>query len=74
MKDTKVCPKCESLNIKKFDRYYASGGLAYIYVRTSSFGGVEVRLYICSDCGYTETWIDKKDLTKIKDSKYAQKI
>lgn len=71
MKDIKVCLKCESLNIKKFDRYYVLGGLVYIYVWISSFGGVEVRLYVCSDCGYIEIWIDKKDLIKIKDSKYV---
>lgn len=74
MRDTKVCPKCGSINIKRFDRYHASGGLSYIYLRTSTASGVEVPFYVCSDCGYSESWIDKENLQKVKESKYAKKV
>ena len=75
MKNTKICPKCESASIVRIDGYagaYASGN--NIMLGATILSAVNVNRYICCDCGYTEEWIDREDLPKIKNSKKAHKI
>lgn len=75
MKNTKTCPKCESNSIVRIDGYtgpYGSGN--NVMVGTTIFSGINVNRYVCCDCGYTEEWIDREDLTKIAGSKKAKKI
>jgi hypothetical protein len=36
------------------------------------FSAVNVNRYICCTCGFTEEWIDKNDLEKVKNSKKAK--
>ena len=75
MKNTKICPKCESSSIVRIDGYtgaYGSGN--NIMVGATVFSGINVNRYICCDCGCTEEWIDREDLPKIKDSKKAKRI
>ena len=35
---------------------------------------VEVHRYVCLECGFTEEWIDKEDLEKVKKGKKAKPI
>ena len=75
MKNTQTCPKCESTSIVRIDGYagaYASGN--NIMLGATVFSAVNVNRYVCCDCGYTEEWIDREDLPKIKNSKKAKKI
>lgn len=75
MKNTKICPKCESASIVRIDGYtgpYGSGN--NVMVGATIFSGINVNRYVCCDCGYTEEWIDREDLPKIVGSKKAKKI
>ncbi len=70
MKNTKMCSKCKSSNIVRFDGYSGPYGTGNnIITGKSIFSAVNVNRYICCNCGYTEEWIDKEDLEKVKNSK-----
>ena len=75
MKNIKLCPKCNSGNIVRIDGYtgaYGSGN--NVMVGKSVLSGVDVNRYICCECGFTEEWIDKEDISKIENSKKAIRI
>ena len=72
MKNTKICTKCGSTDIVRFDGTvggYGAGNNIYI----TALRAVKVNRYICCDCGYTEEWIDKEDLQKVAQSKKAKR-
>ena len=72
MKNTKLCPKCQSTDIVRFDGNvgaYGSGNNMYI----TALRAVKVNRYICCRCGFTEEWIDREDLEKVKNSKKAKR-
>ncbi len=72
MKTTKTCPKCHSDHIVRIDGYCGPYGIGNnIMTGKSVFSAVNVNRYICCDCGYTEEWIDKEDLSKVQNSKKA---
>ncbi|MEE1341537.1 MAG: hypothetical protein U0L23_02370 [Lachnospiraceae bacterium] len=74
MKHTKLCPKCGSNDIIRVDGYagpYGSGN--NIIVGKTIFAAVNVNPYICCSCGFTEEWIDKEDIEKVKNSKKAKR-
>ena len=74
MKNINTCPKCRSGNIVRIDGYagpYGSGN--NIMTGVTVFSAVNVNRYVCCDCGYTEEWIDREDLEKVKKSKKAKK-
>ncbi len=74
MKDTKFCPKCRSTDIVRIDGYSGAYGAGNnVMVGNSIFSAVNVNRYICCSCGFTEEWIDEKDLEKIKKSKKAKR-
>lgn len=68
MKNTGICPKCSSSKIVRFDQYWGDGGSKTqgVHVRTGFLRGAELRLYVCANYGYCESWIDNEDLSKIK--------
>ncbi len=70
MKHTKICPKCNSADILRFDGYQGAYGSGNNLV-TSMFSAVNVNRYVCCRCGYTEEWIDRQDLEKVINSKKA---
>ena len=70
MKDSRVCPKCGGGDIIKVDGYagaYGSGN--NIMVGKTIFSAVNVNRYICCGCGFTEEWIDREDIEKVRKSK-----
>ena len=74
MKVTKTCPKCGSGDIVRIDGYtgaYGSGN--NVMTGNTIFSTVNVNRYICLSCGFTEEWIDKEELNKIKTSKKAKR-
>lgn len=74
MKNTKICPKCSSSDIVRIDGYagaYGSGN--NIMVGASIFSAINVNRYICCGCGFTEEWIDKEDIDKVRSSKKAKR-
>ena len=73
MKNTKICPKCGSYDIVRIDGYAGPYGVGNnIMTGNTIFSAVNVNRYICCTCGFTEEWIDKNDLEKIKNSKIAK--
>ncbi|MBP9055322.1 MAG: hypothetical protein KBF69_03005 [Saprospiraceae bacterium] len=66
MKHTYCCPKCNNSEIAIIESGAFKGNL----YNTVSFGLSTIYLtkYICTDCGYSENYVDDvKDLQKIKD-------
>lgn len=69
MKINNKCPKCNSSDIIRVNgstRGYGAGN--NIMVGMTIFSAVKVNRYICCCCGYSEEWIDKDDIAKIKKS------
>lgn len=74
MKNTKVCPKCQSTVIARIDGYAGAYGAGNnIMTGKSIFSAVNVNRYICGNCGFTEEWIDREDLEKVFNSKKAKR-
>lgn len=74
MKNTKICPKCNSSDILIVDGYagaYGSGN--NIMTGMTIFSAVKVDRYICCSCGYTEEWINTKHMDKLKKSTRAHR-
>ena len=74
MKINRICPKCQSNDIIRFDGYTGAYGVGNnVMTGNTIFSTVNVNRYICCRCGYTEEWIDQEDMEKIKNSKRAKK-
>lgn len=74
MKNTRVCPKCQSNDIVRIDGNagaYGSGN--NIMLGGTIFSAVKVNRYICCSCGFTEEWIDRGDIDTVKSSRKAKK-
>ncbi len=64
MKNTRICPKCNGSDIIKIDgKTAAYGALNYIPAGISS---ISVTRYLCCTCGYSEEWVDRENLPKLK--------
>ena len=73
MKNMRICPKCGSADIVRIDGNagaYGSGN--NIMLGATIFSAVKVNRYICCTCGFTEEWIDKEDIDRIKNSGKAK--
>ena len=64
MKKTNTCPKCGSHEIL---RVKDTGGNATNALMLGFLSVVPVPRYVCCGCGYTEEWVDQKDLWVLKD-------
>lgn len=75
MKNTKTCPKCNSTDVVRVNGSVGSYGTGNnIMIGATIFSAVNVNRYICCSCGFTEEWIDKVDIDKIKYSSKAKPI
>lgn len=64
MKNTHICPKCNSNNIVKVPD---TESINTISIAVSLLHSAKVSRYVCCDCGFAEEWIENKtDLEKIK--------
>ena len=69
MKNNVSCPKCGGTEIIKIPgKAGAYGSGNNIMIGMTIFSAILVNRYVCSDCGYSEEWIDTKDLEKLKDN------
>lgn len=69
MKQSKQCPKCHSTNLVRYSENDNTSSKSYstsIALGNPVWELVKINRYICCECGYTEEWIDKKDLEKIR--------
>ena len=74
MKNTGICPKCGSTDLLLVAGDvgpYGSGN--NICPEGTIFSAVKVHRYLCCDCGFSEEWIDKEDISKLKKAYPAPK-
>jgi len=72
MKYNKICPKCRSIDIIEVPGSAGAYGTGNnIQVGWSNFSAVLIHRYVCASCGYSEEWINKDELQKLK-KKYKQ--
>ena len=68
MKNTKICPKCNSRDIIRVPGKAGAYGTGNnIQTGWSNFSAVLVHRYVCCTCGYSEEWIDHEDVHKLQD-------
>ncbi len=68
MKTTRICPKCgghDIILVPGTSGAYGSGN--NIQLGRTIFSAALVNRYVCCSCGYSEEWIDKEDLRKLKE-------
>ena len=62
MKQTKACPKCGCKEILRVDDVH--GGIPLVL---GWFGNVPVTRYVCCECGYVESWVDRQYRSDIRE-------
>lgn len=70
MKNTKTCPKCAGHEILRVEDVVGERGVNLVL---GFFSSVQVARYVCCDCGYAESWVDKFDLKQLKEKLAKQK-
>lgn len=73
MKDRRCCPKCQSTDIVIIDGYTGGYGSGNMIVGMTVFSAVEVKHYICCNCGFTERWINRGDIQKVRNAARAHR-
>ena len=70
MKNSRVCPKCNSQNIARIlGQVGAHGAGNNIITGLTIFSAIKVTRFVCTDCGFSEEWIEpKSDLEKIRET------
>ncbi len=67
MKITNSCPKCKGKDILiipgEIGAYGAGNNIRIGWINTSA---VKVNRFLCESCGYSEEWINKEDIPKVK--------
>lgn len=67
MKNTNKCPKCGSSGIIKVPGYAGAYGFGNnIMVGMTIKSAVPVDRYLCTNCGFSEEWVDIDNIDKIK--------
>ena len=68
MKNSSRCTKCESRDLVRIPGWVGPAGIGNnIPAGVTVFSYVKVTRLLCSECGYSEEWVEeKKDLEKIK--------
>lgn len=68
MKQSNICPKCQSTDIIHVPGKAGAYGVGNnIQLGWTNFSAVLVHRYVCGRCGYSEEWIDKEDLPALKE-------
>ena len=67
MKNTSICPKCSSTDILLVPGSAGAYGVGNnIPTGWSNLSAVLVHRYVCCNCGYSEEWINREDILKLK--------
>lgn len=75
MKNSGICPKCGSGDLVRFDGYCGAYGAGNnLMTGTTVFSAVDVNRYVCLGCGFTEEWIDRDKLDKLRKSRKAKPV
>ena len=60
MKHSAVCHNCGGTEILRIDGRSVIGG-----VIPAGWTGAKLNRFLCTVCGYSEEWIDQKDIAKL---------
>ncbi len=72
MKNSHTCPKCGGTDILLIPGTSGAYGVGNnIPTGKTIFSYTLVNRYLCCSCGYSEEWIDKEDIAKLK-KKYSK--
>jgi len=72
MKNTNICPKCQGNEIIMIEGTCGAYGVGNnILTGKSILSYAPINRYICCNCGYSEEWINKEDIPKLK-KKYCK--
>lgn len=75
MRHSKQCPKCGNRDIIEVSNDgYPEMSYKGIMTGISILSNVVLHRYICCGCGYTEEWINKGSIQKIRESRKAKPI
>lgn len=67
MKNSRICPKCNSNDILVVPgKAGAYGSGNNIQMGMTIFSAVMVDRYVCCKCGYSEEWIRREDIDNLK--------
>ncbi len=67
MKNTRICPKCGSSDIVMVPGKAGAYGVGNnIQVGLTNFSAILVNRYVCCSCGFSEEWIEREDIPKLK--------
>ena len=68
MKQSKVCPKCQSTEILRVEGHVGSHGAGNnIQLGKTIFSAIAVPRYVCCRCGHAEEWVDSRDLYQLRE-------
>lgn len=65
MKNTGICPKCQSNDIIRINGEDSGHGPGN-NIRVGLLARVLVHKYVCCNCGYTEEWVDTQNIPKVE--------
>lgn len=67
MKQSRICPKCGSTDILLIPGKAGAYGVGNnVPVGATIFTYVPVDRYLCCSCGYSEEWIDRDSIPRLK--------
>lgn len=61
MKNAGICPKCGGKELLLVKGYAACNAIP------AGWTSGKIDHYLCCGCGYSEEWIDKKEIAKLKE-------
>jgi predicted nucleic-acid-binding Zn-ribbon protein len=71
MKNSQLCPKCDSYDVIRIN-----GGSAWTgyqnFIRASSIKMVHVTRYLCVTCGFSEEWVEDPKGIELLVKKYGK--
>ena len=68
MKNTKICPKCQSPDVLRVEGHVGGYGAGNnIMLGKSIFSAIALPRYVCCRCGYAEEWVDSNDLYQLQE-------
>ncbi len=66
MRNTHRCPKCGGTDIITVEPIQNG------YLATGVFAGAGLERWVCCTCGFSEEWVDRKKLDKVKEYYHQQ--
>ena len=67
MKHSRICPKCGSKEIIMIMERTPSGNDNGNHIYCGHYSYASIWRYICCDCGYTEQYVNKPEIKKIRE-------